>query len=70
MIKAGKIIGANLKVHRNRRGFTQEALSDKTGLSVSYIAFIEAGRKVPSISALEVLAGALSVKVSALIRGL
>src|SRR5258708_1421598 len=70
MNKAGQVIGANLKIYRKRRKVTQESLSERTGLSVSYIAFIEARRKVPSIPALESLAHALSIKVTDLIRGL
>jgi len=57
-----------LKALRERRGLTQEQLSEKSGVSRSYLARLETGRQDPTLSTLEKLAKALGVKVGRLLE--
>lgn len=43
-----EILARNLKLLRMRDGYTQEALSERAGISKNYLAEIETGRKYPS----------------------
>lgn len=42
-----------LKSVREKAGWTQQKLADKTGISRAFIALIESGRRSPSIAILE-----------------
>ena len=42
------LIGANVKKFRESRGLTQSKFAEALGISTSYCALIETGRKVPS----------------------
>jgi transcriptional regulator with XRE-family HTH domain len=53
---------------RTDRGLTQEALAERTELSVSYIGFIERGENVPTLTIVLNLADALKVDAADLIR--
>jgi transcriptional regulator with XRE-family HTH domain len=52
----------NLKATRLAKGLSQEALARKTGLSVSYVSFLERGLRSPPLKTVECFAGALGVK--------
>lgn len=52
-----------LKVWREYRGLTQEALAKTSGASRSMIAAIEAGHKVGAVATLKKLAAALNVSM-------
>lgn len=55
------VLGIRLREARNRRGFTQEKLSDESGYSVRHIANIEKGDVNPSFEVLYALVKALGV---------
>ncbi len=45
-------------------GITQEKLAEMTGLSTGYIAFIEQGKRIPSINTTDKIARVLGIKLS------
>ena len=59
---------ARLKALRERRGLTQEQLSEKSGVGRSHLARLETGKQDPTLSTLEKLAKALGVKVGRLLE--
>ena len=59
--KGLSVLGTRLRAARNRRGFTQEQLSDVSGHSVRHIANIEKGDVNPSFEVLYALVKALGV---------
>ncbi len=59
-VKFGRVI----RSLRERRGLSQEALSDLAGLSRSFLGEIERGDAVPSVETLQKLADALGEKLS------
>ena len=61
-------MAAKLKALREQRGLTQEQLSEKSGVSRTYLARLETGRQDPTLSTLEKLAKALGVKVGRLLE--
>ena len=66
-----KIIANNLKHIRKNSGMTQEELSKKSGVSRSYIANIECGRKHSmSIQTLQKLSDKLDVCIYDLLEGI
>lgn len=58
---------APLRVYRDLRGLTQQALADKSGVNRAYIAEIETGKKPGSTAALKKLAEALGIDIGDLI---
>lgn len=60
--------GALIRRLRTERGLTQEALAERTDLSVSYIGFIERGENVPTLTIVLDLAEALEVEAADLVR--
>jgi len=57
-------LGEQIRAARLRRGLTQDELAAKAELSRIYIAKIEGGdRKVPSLTVLERIAGALGMRL-------
>ena len=61
---AKKIIGEKIKEARTKKGLTQVELSEKTGLSRSYISDIENGRYLPSILTLLTVANELKIDLN------
>jgi transcriptional regulator with XRE-family HTH domain len=57
------IFRTNLKFYRNKRGFTQEKLSEISGISTDYLSQIERGKKTPSFKRMELIAKALEVEI-------
>ncbi|MEN8179689.1 MAG: helix-turn-helix transcriptional regulator [Pseudomonadota bacterium] len=57
-----------LKIWREYRGLTQEALADQADTTKSYISQIEAGKKPGSVAVLKRLAAALNVDIDDLVR--
>jgi transcriptional regulator with XRE-family HTH domain len=53
---------------RERRGWTQEQLAEKAGISRGYLARLETARQDPKLSTLEKLARALGVRVATLLQ--
>lgn len=59
-VKFGRVI----RILREKRSLSQEALADLAGLSRSFLGEIERGDAVPSIKTLQKLADALGEKLS------
>ena len=64
----GEVFGSLIRKLRTERGLTQEALAERTELSVSYIGFIERGENVPTLTIVLNLAEALDVEAADLVR--
>jgi transcriptional regulator with XRE-family HTH domain len=62
------VFGARLKELREQRGETQRSLAEAAGFSYPYIAEMESGRKVPSLTTLLRLAIALDCKIVELVE--
>jgi putative transcriptional regulator len=56
-----------LKALREKRGFTQEAMAKRVGISRAYLARLEMGRHDPKLSLLTRLAKVLKVKIGQLV---
>lgn len=61
-------LSMKLKQLREARGWTQEQLAEKAGVSRAYVSRLEIGRHDPPLSMLEKLAKALKVKVGKLLE--
>lgn len=48
MTNSTDILRKNLKFYRQQKGYTQEKLSELSGISTDYISEIERGKKTPS----------------------
>ena len=57
-------IGSEIRELRKARRLTLKAVSELTGVSLSYLSEIERGASNPSVDAMEAIAGALQVDVS------
>lgn len=55
---------------RRSKGFTQEALAEKVGMTPHSLAFIEQGRRWPRLTTLQKLAKGIGVSTDQLLRGL
>jgi transcriptional regulator with XRE-family HTH domain len=62
------IFGNALRRLRNRCGISQKELAARAGLSASFIAHMEVGRKPPNIEAVVKMARAMNVPVRALVE--
>lgn len=60
--------GRRLARVRDQKGFTQESLAIKTGLSTTFIGLLETGKRRASIKSLQKIASALGLKVKDLIN--
>ena len=61
-----KSIGKRIKFLRENKGYTQENLADKTGLSLDYIGKIEVNINKPGLKSLIKIASALEVPIKEL----
>ena len=61
MQKINNQIGERVRLYRQQRGLTQEALALSSGINVSFLGDVERGNKKPSIETLEKLLGSLRV---------
>lgn len=59
-------LGARVKRHRKRRGWTQQKLAEKCDLHLTYVNSIERGRRNVSFLTIIIIARALKVPVTAL----
>ncbi|HSG24452.1 MAG TPA: helix-turn-helix transcriptional regulator [Azonexus sp.] len=55
-----------VKVWREHRGLTQEALAEKAGTSKAYLCQIETRKRVGALMTLKAIAGALTVSINEL----
>jgi len=62
--------GNHVREMRKSQGLSQEALADKCGLDRTYISGIERGKRNVALCNVEVIARALGVSISELMRGL
>lgn len=53
----------NLKHYRNKIGYTQDKLSEISGISSDYLSEIERGKRTPSFKRMDILAKALNIDV-------
>ena len=58
-----EIFAKNLRENRRKRGFSQDKLAEKAGISTQYLAMMEIARKFPASKVLERLAEAMDIKV-------
>lgn len=63
------MLGERLLQERKDRGWTLEALSERTGLSAGYISRIESGGRQPSLASLISIASAMETTISDLLGG-
>jgi transcriptional regulator with XRE-family HTH domain len=63
-----KVIGATIRLYREKLRFSQERLAEKSDLHPVYIGELERGEETPSIAALERIAKALKVRLRDLVR--
>jgi transcriptional regulator with XRE-family HTH domain len=68
MIEIKKSIGQKIRKLRKERGMTQADLAENTGLSNTFIAHIEIGDKICSLSSLEKIASALMTNSHSLLH--
>ena len=61
MTNLRKLLGSNIKIHRNNCGLSQSKLAERVDTATNYIAAIEAGRRFPSVDMLEKIASALEI---------
>ena len=57
-------IGLIVKKHRAKRGITRKLLASLSGISIRYLAQLEAGKANPTISILKNIAYALNMSLS------
>jgi len=63
-----KILSSNIRKERLRKGLSQEALADLSGLHRTYIGSIERGERNVSIDNIGKIANALSINPADLLR--
>ncbi len=56
-----RVIQNNIKKYRNKRGLTQDKLSEMAGISCDYLSEIERGKKIPSLKRFIAIADALDI---------
>ena len=57
-----EILQKNIKKYRIERNYTQEKLSEITGISADYLSEIERGKKTPSLKRFIIIANALDIE--------
>lgn len=62
-----RALGAALRVERERRGWSQEELSDRAGLDRTYLSGVERGERCPNLRNLIRVVQALEVSLSQLV---
>ena len=65
--KKDLLLARNLQKMRKEKGYTQEQLAEKVGVTLTYIGYLELGYKIPNMHMLQNIADALGVKVKELI---
>jgi transcriptional regulator with XRE-family HTH domain len=65
-----KILGENIRTHRQRLKLSQEKLAERAELHHNYIGDIERGEENVSVDALMRIAAALDIRLGELFHGL
>ena len=60
-------LGRNVRARREAKGWSQEEYADRAGIHRTYVSDIERGRRNPTITVVERLAGPLDVSVGTLL---
>ena len=63
-------LGQRVRELRKKRGLSQEAFAAECGLDRTYVSGIERGRRNVSLRNIQVIARALGISMSELMRGL
>ena len=58
----------NLAAFRKRKGWSQQKLSDQSGVSQTYISELEADKKKPTVLVAQKIAAALGITLSKLLN--
>jgi len=58
-----EIFRNNVKLYRHKKGYTQEKLSEVTGISSDYLSEIERGKRTTSFKRILLIADALEIEV-------
>ncbi len=61
-------VGLNLQALRRAKGLSQEELAHRSQIHQTYLSGVERGKRNPTVTVLERLAGALEVEVEDLVR--
>jgi transcriptional regulator with XRE-family HTH domain len=62
MVSIREILALNLKEYRRKKGFTQEKLAEKAGISANYLSMVEICRQFPTPEVLDRLAHTLNIQ--------
>ena len=65
---AKRIVSRNMKRLREAKGWSQEALADRSGLHRTYISGVERGVRNPTVSVLQKIAVGLETSMAELVR--
>ena len=65
-----RLLGENLRVHRQAAGKSQDALANESGLHRTYVGAVERGERNPTYVTLSRYASSLDLTVSELVEGL
>lgn len=68
--KHRRVLGENVRLHRQKAGLTQEKLAELADLHTNFVGDIERGEENVSVDALVRLASSLRVKVADLVHGI
>ena len=58
-----ELLRTNIKKFRLEKGFTQEKLSELSGISSDYLSEIERGKRTPSLKRLILIAETLNIEI-------
>ncbi len=62
-----EVVGENIKMFRKKEGMNLEELSEKAGISISFLSNIEKGSRKPTLATVEKIATALNVGMAAIL---
>lgn len=62
-----QVVAQNLRRYRDEQGLTQEAVAERAGISLAFLANIERGTKIMSVPVLRSLADSLGVSTDNLL---
>lgn len=63
-----KMLGLNIRALREKKGWSQEELAERSGLHRTYISGLERGIRNPTIDTVDIIATALGVKLGDLLN--
>jgi transcriptional regulator with XRE-family HTH domain len=64
----GEIVARNLRLLRRERGWSQEKLGQKVGISTNYVGMIERQERSPTIAVIEKIAAAFGIEPAELLK--